>query len=43
VSAANAKLANASGRKRKLAVMEACGIKTTKNRSEIGKLLKSVL
>jgi succinyl-CoA synthetase alpha subunit len=27
----------------KLAVMEACGIKTTKNPSEIGKLLKSVL
>jgi len=27
----------------KLAVMEACGIRTTKNPSEIGKLLKSVL
>jgi succinyl-CoA synthetase alpha subunit len=27
----------------KLAVMEACGIKTTKNPSELGKLLKSVL
>jgi succinyl-CoA synthetase alpha subunit len=27
----------------KLAVMEDCGIRTTKNPSEIGKLLKSVL
>jgi succinyl-CoA synthetase alpha subunit len=27
----------------KLAVMEACGIRTTKNPAEMGKLLKSVL
>jgi succinyl-CoA synthetase alpha subunit len=27
----------------KLSVMEACGIKTTKNPSELGKLLKSVI
>jgi succinyl-CoA synthetase alpha subunit len=27
----------------KLAVMEACGIKVTKNPSEMGRLLKSVL
>jgi succinyl-CoA synthetase alpha subunit len=27
----------------KLSVMEACGIRTTKNPSELGKLLKSVL
>jgi succinyl-CoA synthetase alpha subunit len=27
----------------KLAVMEACGIKVTKNPAEMGKLLKSVL
>lgn len=35
--------AHSAGRSQKLAVMEACGIKTTKNPSEIGKLLKSVL
>lgn len=35
--------AHSAGRSQKLAVTEACGIKTTKNPSEIGKLLKSVL
>jgi succinyl-CoA synthetase alpha subunit len=43
VSAANVKRARARGRKQRLAVMEACGIRTTKNPSELGKLLKSVL
>jgi succinyl-CoA synthetase alpha subunit len=42
VSAANVK-ARSAGRSQKLAVMEACGILTTKNPSEIGALLKSVL
>jgi len=42
VNAVNVK-AYSAGRSQKLAVMEARGIRTTKNPSEIGKLLKSVL
>ncbi len=33
----------AAGAQEKLAVMEACGIKVTKNPAEMGRLLKSVL
>ncbi|MFN3564796.1 MAG: hypothetical protein ACK4V1_02255 [Burkholderiaceae bacterium] len=42
MSGANVK-ASSAGRSQKLAVMEACGIRTTKNPSEIGGLLKTVL
>ncbi len=43
MSKANVKGNSAPGRSQKLAPMEECGIKVTRNPAEMGKLMKSAL